>query len=885
MKKIIIFTLVFLVLSLGLGGFFAYRRWVVPAYAGADQSLISTEETLATPDMLFLASFDIEYLRSLDVKLNGTPRLPDLVSPADNNEPASVFQQLRRSLVKQYDVLQYVTIAAYLSKESGPSLILVSGGKLRQEDALAFLKNYPAAKQAPGLPNAWIVQSEDPDTCALSKEWTIVIDNNRIIASNTPDTGVLERLREGSGAARDLTRWREFRKVRFAAAALFLPDSLSNQGIDPLTHAIASTAQKQLIDFDALYLGASAIPFPPKGDFAFWLSAGSSAVAEQKAAEWKAELSASRKNWQETLPTLAALHDRAHISARENLVLADVTFDKELAGQLRNIAGEFISLLFKGFNAKQITDAHIGETVQEMIDKNPVRFQETVSPEDIKQYDPKATFAGEADVTSGPFGISLSAVRMTKTAPRTIELEIAAKGTGLPNLADGREDFVDLIITSVEDREGRELLRAERCGPDRNGQPGKGRKMHGFSVVDVRKTVRLDETASLHDVARIAGTLRARLPSRVESVFLKGPKPGDHFDRENTRVEVMRVEKNGISYRISGEIARLLLVRGKNAKGEVLTGAGHSSMQVPGGASSASQKFRGEATEVEFVVARAVEELKFPFTLENAFPRMTEQNTRKEPISFSRYKRNEFKRDLAKPVVMNSESKPISTTNAGQIVIALEQMHAFFGMGLNLSVYLPLLRNVEETLTAVEVEIDSLKFADGKEERPAKGNPWRTFVPISRSGNNPHLKGSARIETTVKEVNSATVKSVTGSLALHVAEFPRATSIDGTVLGKAQNSSCGPVMVSEISRNKISLEGMGNQGCVYAVRALASGQDLFVRNQRFRKTESGWAVDFGTSGLADRLEIISAPKTHTIRYPFKLKVETTALNNPQPVPE
>jgi hypothetical protein len=877
LKKIIIIGLVVLVVALGGGGYFAYKRWGIPSYAGPDHAMIAAEESLATPDVLLLASFDMEYLRTLDLKLNGTPSLPDLVAPntVPDEEP-STLDQIRRSLMSDYADLQYVAMAVFLTKEHGPSIVIVSGGKRQQDKALSFLKNNPNAKPAPNLQNAWIVQGEDSKTCKPSKEWTIVLDDNRIIATDAQDAGLIERVRSNSPAARDLTRWREFRKGRFASVALFLPESLPNEGIDPMARSIAENAQKKLSDFDAFYLGAAAKAFPPMAEISAWISTKSAALAEQKAADWKKTLAESRKNWEKTLPTLAALHDRAHIAARENLVLGEVKFDKELGGQLRNLAGEFIALLFSGFDTKQIADGQQDKPGQEVIDKAPVKFKETLTPDDIKPYDPKATFADEADVTSGPFGISLSAVRMTATEPRAIELEISAKGTGLPNLVDGKEDEVDLRVTSVKDRNGRELLRPERCGPDRNERPAKGHKMFGFPVVEVKKTARLIETAGVQDIARTEGVIRTHLPSRVEAVVLKAPKSGDHFDRDNTRVEVMRAGANEISYRVSGDTSKLLLVRGKNAKGEPLSSGGRSSTKFPGGPISAHDSFQGSAAEVEFLVARAIDEKTFSFALENTFPRAAVRNMRGEAVSFTRYTRHEFKRDLAKPVSVNRFMKPKSSANAGPVVVDLDQMFAFLNIGVNLSVYLPLMRNMDQALTAVELEIDSMQLADGTVTHPEKDKPWRIFVPMSRSGRDAYLKGNARIEVAVKGVQPANVFSVSGYITLRAAEKPKLSAIDATLLGKASPTPCGLVMVTEISRSRMRLEGKGSQECVYGIRALAGGRDLPVYNTVLRQTEAGWELDLGMNSLPERLELVTASKKHTSRYPFTLKMEAAS---------
>lgn len=871
MKKTIVLVTVLLILGLVLGGFIAYRHWSIEAYAGPDQSLRATEEALATQDMVFLISLDVEYLRALDAKLYGTPHIPDLIT-SEEREPKSVFDQISRSLLKQYDAVQYVTLAAYLTKDNGPAIALVSGGHLRQEEALAFLKNYPDAKPAPGLPNAWIVQVQDPDTCALSREWTIVIDNDRVITTTVRDAGIIDRVRNNAPAARDLGRWLEFRKDRFAAAGLFMPDSLQNSGMDPMTQTLASTARNELADFDALYLGASTLTFPVKGQLSLWLSGKSAVIAEQKAGAWKTSLADSRKNWQTNLPALAALHDRAHIEARGNLVAADITFDRELPGQLRELANEFISLLFSGFG-KQTNLPKPGEPVREMIDNKPVRFTEAVGPDDIKPYDPKATFAGKADTSSGPFGISISAIRQTKTEPKTTELEIAAKGMGLPNLIPGKADRVELIVNSVKDQAGSDLLRTERCGPDRNDRPAKGNVMYGFPVVEAQKTVRLKETASLKDIARIEGLLHFRMPSRVETVTLKGPKPGDHFDRDKTRVEVLSVGKNEITYRVSGDTTSLLMVRGINSQGKVLSFGGGSSTQVPGGPLSASRAFLGEASDIEFIIARAVEEKTFPFTLQNALPQI-EPDSRSQPVAFARYPGSEFKRDLAKPFSVQHFMKPASSTNAGPVVVDLNQIGSFLNMGLNFTVYLPLVRNLEGTLSAIDVEVDSLSLTNGTVVRPEKGSFWRASVPMNRSGNDSYFHGTARIETTIKGETPAHVQAVSGHVSMRIAEVPKSVPINGTAFAQVQNTPCGPVTITELGRSKMVLEGAGDPECVYAFLPSLGGQQLFIRHQSLRKTETGWSADLQTSGLPDKVEIVTAPKVHKVRYPFKLKTES-----------
>lgn len=876
MKKKIVAAVVVLIVALTAGAFAAYRHMALPAFHGADPGLVATEESLATPDLLLLASLDIAYLRALETKLYGNPRMPDLVLP--DRDAMSATDEIRRSLARQYGSLAFVTAAVYLTAAGPATVIVYGGGDVRADQAVAFLKNHPRAKPSPALPNAWVVQTEDLETCQLSKEWTLLVDKNRVIVTDAAQMEAIARLQSGATAARDLAQWRAFRAARFAAATMFRPVSVPEVGMDPTARAVANGADQGLRDFDALYLGARAASFPPKVDLSLWLGAKSAGVAAQTASEWQAALTTSRQEWQQVLPTFALLHDRAEITTRDHLVRADVRLDEALVEQLANLPGELLALIFSGFDVKMRPSEAPGAAPKEQLAYNPKQYVAVVNPNEIRPYDQTVPFADKADVTTGPFGVYVDAIRLLPGNVAVTEIEIAAKGTHLPNVDDNADDLVGLTINSVKDANGKELLKVEPCGRDRNARPAPAQRVFGQPMVGMKKAVRLAPGVRVGDVARIEGAIRARLPMRVEMAALKAPKAGDLIERENLRIEVTRAGAGRIGYRVSGDLERLLEVRAKNAKGQVLANSSRMSTG-DGAAKSVSQEFQGEAAEIEFALASALTEHLFPFVLTDVIPGGRDPMVRTRALTFPPYAPAQLKRDLAKPFEVRRFSSPKATAAAGPIVVDIEQVQSFRSLQLHVASFLPPLENVEGALTAVVLDVDSLTLADGSVQRPTDANaPWRVFLPLKGAGGNrSYLEARGRIDTGVKTERETHVKSINGRVSLRLPVKLKPIRIPGRALGAVQETACGPVQLTQIGRERVKIAGAGDAGCIFAVRPIdAAGQELWTSDGEVAPAEGGWSLTLDVKGSADTFELVTAPKSQVKTYPFTLDLGVSA---------
>lgn len=848
-----------------------YVRYALPEYKNANATLTETENALAMTDTLLLASIDLDFLRKLEAKLYGKAELPDLTPEATPND--SVMTDLQRALMRHPDSIAYISAAVYAGKDRPLSLALVAGGEIQTDEVINALKSSAQVAAHPQIANVWSVQKQDLDTCQISSPITVIASKGRIIALNGDDPALIERLQSAAPAARDLARWLDFRASRFFAAAVFVPDELSAQSLGPFVGNAAAQAKQKLTDFDAIYLGAASKSFPPGGSLALWMSAHSPEIAADKAAVWQAALVASRKDWEKTLPTIAALHDRATISARDNLLQTEVRLDKKLAAETRKLPGELLGLVFSGFAVQANAPKTASDAAAEKIDKTPRKFADNVDLAQIPPYDPKALFAEPVDVVAGPLGLQVAGVRLTDTDPRLVEIEIKATASNLPNVGDSADSAMDLSISSVRDKDGKELLREEPCGRDRNSLAAHPSFSFGNGVLSATKKVRLLDSVHHADIASILGNVRLNVPTRIEAVAVINPKIGDHIEREGLRIEVTKAEPNSVSYRVSGKTGRLLHLRAKNDKGEYLTSGGLSSMGSPFGKST-TLEIKGKIASLEFILAQAVEPKDFPFELKGAHPQAKDGWTLDKPPAYEAYKRADIKRDYTRQVSAPKRyQSPLASGKAGPAMVDLNQVSTFRDVRLSFSPYLPLLKNLDGALSAAEFEIQKLTFADGSTHQSAEGQPaWRAPVSLSRNGSDDYVSGRAEVETGITG-KSAQLSSVSGRLWLNVPLAFERSTLPVTDVGTQLTTYCGPMRITEIAQNGVKLEGDGDPACLFAVRALnAEGKDLRINNASLIRQPPTWRLQMSMNAIPNSFELIMVKKSERLNYPFTLTV-------------
>jgi len=850
-----------------------YKHFLLPVYKDANAELTITENSLASTDMLMLSSIDLDFLRKLEAKLYGKATLPDLIPDTPKNN--SLYSALQSALMLYPDSITYISAAAYMNKQHSLSFALVAGGRIHIDDVIKLLKSNAQAQPHAHIADAWNVQVQDVDSCQMSKIMTIIVAKDKIIALDNDNLQLLERLQKAAPAARDLTRWREFRNSRFIAAAAFLPGELPQQGIDPFVGFATQQVKQKLADFNEIYLGAGSTAFPPGGKLSLWLTTNNPAIAAEKASVWKAELAASRKNWGNAIPTLAKLHDRVKFKVSGNKLQTEVKLDKKLATDLGKLPAELISMMFSGMGMSNSSPQVTSNPPAEVIDKNPRKFTDQFNPALILPYDPKALFAEPAEVSVGPFGIQLAGVRLTNTDPKTLEIDVKALGSNFPNVSDNAESAMALSISSVRDKDGKELLRSEPCGRDRNSLAAHPSFSFGGGRLTATKKVRLQEAVRHADVALITGNVQLKIPTRIETVLISNPKTGDLIEREFLRIELTKVETGSISYRVSGRLGRLLHVQAKNSKGEFLASGSASSMS--GGfndAKSTTIEFKGKIASLEFVLAQVNTQKDYPFELRETHPQAIDAWLPDKPYIFEAYSKAEIKRISTQTTSTPKRyQQPVATAHSGPAIVDLVRVGTFGDMQLGLSLYTPLLKNMDGALSAVELEIQKITLADGTIHQPPDGqSAWRVPVSMNRNNKDDYVSGQTTIETGIADKNRK-LAAVNGRLWLNIPLVLDKVTLPLTDVGAQLNTTCGSIQVTEISRSSITLEGSGDPVCLYAIRALnAEGKDMRVNNTDIQHLQQKWQVKLSVNGTPGSLELIMLKKSEQIKYPFKLSI-------------
>lgn len=196
-------------------------------------------------------------------------------------------------------------------------------------------------------------------------------------------------------------------------------------------------------------------------------------------------------------------------------------------------------------------------------------------------------------------------------------------------------------VTHVFSKNGKELLREERCGKDRNSKAVTLRKgfrhvevshakktptirklikdkprwsTHMLDVLEGSKMVHLQPGTRLSDIATIKGEVILQLPSGITKKRVRLPFKDKVVQASGLRIKMQKASSNSVSYTASGKVGHLLETRALNGSGKYLQGSGSSSSSLFfGGGKDKTHQFRGQPKSVEFVLAKTTLRKTYPF--------------------------------------------------------------------------------------------------------------------------------------------------------------------------------------------------------------------------------------------------------------------------------
>ena len=490
----------------------------------------------------------------------------------------------------------------------------------------------------------------------------------------------------------------------------------------------------------------------------------------------------------------------------------------------------------------------------------------------------------------------MKAVRLLDEEPEAIEIEFEATSGEIPNMGDpyagltGSDDARgELFVTSVTGKSGKNLLRRETCGQERNekGGPLAASTQHIFvdnnfvqvPILQGVKKVRLEAGTALPDLGSVQGFVRLRLPTETETRILSAPFEGQVVETGNTRIKFSDGGPNGIAYEVSGEARALLAVRGLNAQKAYLAGAGSfSSGRIFGTGKSVGQDYQGQPAFAEVVLVTRETEADYPFTLSRSLPQFSVWDY---PAAFEveTSSAKAFDAEYGKVNSTGACSEASSDAALLPFSLCITSMRPSWGDSLHgqFVIAAPDTPALAGNLSALEVVLRTLETDDRQSPLPVG---HRQFVVLSRGygGDEPFIRANdyVLIED-FPGMEESKILSVDGTLVVRLPQELDRMTLDVTNLGNAANSGAGHearLLGIENGSLRFALSGPRESFVQFQPRN-SDGKAMATNNERIEagNEPEQWIGSLRVSGAPATLEIVYAARQEKLEFPFSLRVE------------
>jgi hypothetical protein len=912
MRRTIIVVLAGLVvLALGAAGYWyltlarAFEAKPVPP------ALLAAEDALALPGLLALAHFDLSYAVRAERAYYGPEDAGALPEPLTGDD--SLLQDLRTHGIDVREALDQALFGVGIFGDTpGAAAVLLGRFPLDRLTA-AMTQAFMVEDGTVGAYPFLRITKQNRDSCS-TRTFVAHLAESRIVLASEADllATVLERLDGARRAERDLTDWRALRTGKVASMAFIAPPV---EGIDaveqPILKAMAEGMKDELLPLRGIYGGIGLQILPPAINLDGWVEADGPAWPRDRLADFRGWRQDVVRNTGTSVPTLVHLYDRLEVEAdgprlRFGLELEDSVYTD--AGQ---VLSELIGLVFSNLGFKTTPGSPQAEELQEeekIVPPEQVplltvdRSHERLEPfgEDFR-----GGVAWQAE--AGPFGLRIMSLRINAEDPEVIDIEVEATSSEIPKISLDSDAFrrsdaqAELVVTGVLGHDGRDLLRGEPCGQDRNDKAADLRPQSHQRYIDGAwvntpilrgtKTVRLQPGIRLEDVASLEGYVRLTLPIDIETHRLATLAAGEVFETGDLRMKFRDGGTRAIAYDVSGNRDRLVEVRALNRTGDYLVpaGGGSSSHRLFGLSSQEKHSFEGEPVEVELLIARDEAVKDYGFFINDvlpSFPELDLSSSNRQPSWFGAILQKTFASLIERAVMGDRCKDETAGAEVGPFRLCPARLQkwgdGFYGQ---LRFQAPNDNRLTDHLSAVEIVVNSvtLQGADGTPLRQVAADPLRSRVFVS--GLSGH--GDEDLETweTVsgafadpEEIGDDSMVGLQGRLSLRMPkELSEPLSLDIGSLGNAAvlpNGAKARLTGYQFSSYAdVEVEYQGPRAdLLEIVQRSADGTVLGTASPFIQATDAPdtWKLSMSVSDQTAALDFVLAADQHRKDYPFQL---------------
>ena len=866
------------VVALGAGLYLTVWR---PLFA-LPETLPRAEQALATPGLLLLAGVNAKQAVFLERWFMDTPAVSPPGAPLPAVGERDFLDHLRGAHVDPRRDLDYVLYGLYPSKDAELRQAVALIGRFDAAGIGAYLTGELHAKPiATAGPTSYETTLTDANSCKPASTWMVTVEPGWILLADPVSHPALVSRLAGAPPSDDgeMRWWHELALSDVAAIAIRRPDRLEGGASIPFIGPAAGAIAPAIEAFERAYLGLGISAVPPQAQLRMVLDARDAGRAAGQIKTWQHAIEESRAHWTSTMPAVARLYDGLSLRTDGPRSTVDVTVNRTMVARLRDVGNELIGQIFGGLGIT--TDAQPSGPGSEQIESNPPKFEPVASVSGLGSYDPKAQFAEKVDATGGPFGLRLEAIHMASKPEDGLELGVAGFANGIPNLAADTAR-AKLFIDSVTSTSGQELLKREDCGRERNGKPAEFTSMIPPRL-SASKTVHLTPGADARALQRIAGHVALRLPTKTEAVTVADPKPGTVVEKYDARVTISQVAGGTLSYQITGERDRVLLIRALNAKGQQL--ASHMKLSgdlLLGSGLAARADYAGSIAALEIVFAAAEETAEFPFVLNDfSFAGEKRSLARDDTPEFQPYGRQAFQAQYSTPLPPPEKAQPrLAVTEAGPFEISIDKAQPFFQLTLSMTVRGPDAPGFRRRFNLGDLELTRIALRDGSVlTRPdqtgnaADRSVWSVPLRFQSSPKSAVLSASENFSIDTK-AKPQDLQSIEGRLSVRLPTALETVRLDDLGVGQTVRSGDVTVTVTGRGRQSLTLETNQDAAHITYIRLLdREGQALMFSGPDVTALPDGSSrFNLSPINAPARAEIVIARLMETQTLPFSLAV-------------
>jgi hypothetical protein len=888
------------------------------------QNLIALEDALAGPDLIGLFYLDMDYLLRLEKAFVGEedPLALPTSTGKDSNANSSFLAFLGQSGLRVNESVDYI-LGGFFAREKNAGKVQVALGNFPVETLTQHWKSNKNVKQTEvNGRTAWLWSPVDIDTCKPSPPEVLIAQGNRLITGDPETVAWFLKRMDQAKAQQDLSYWRKYRKDKLFSFAVFLPKKLKDIPANMFIRMMAQSMNNKMVPVTGLY-GGGTVSWKPTGiDLELLLESSDAAWNRERNQEFQKWKNKTVKDIEKEFKSIKNLLSYLDSKATDDKLVLQAKINEALFKDIGGVFQEGVNWFASSLSSSMSMSGGEETSGEKTIPHKEVnQYQNIPRPKDLDPFDVTADPNKSFAATTGPFGIRVKGISLNTKEAGVVDLDLEIVSSSIPKLEinaftdEGEGTGAWFRVTHVFSKNGKELLREEPCGKERNTKVVALRK--GFRSVDVKrakktptlrklikdkprwssltldvlegaKTVHLQPGTRLSDIATIEGEITLQLPSNITKKRIRAPFKNKIVQAGDLRIKLKPAASDSISFTASGKVDRLLETRALNGSGKYLqSGSNMSSSLLFGQGTNKNQQFRGQPKTVEFVFAGEMSKKTYPFQFKfqrpnypaSQFYRSVAVETQSQR-AFMHQKVSTPKRAVCSNGALEFQSRPFYICLDKNMHIQRKwQQPGKYATGTFL-VHTLDSAAITNNFSAIQLTVEKAIFKDGNNPtRKTLSVKDEQFLNLHGSYVHPLTGDQVRVEAgpVTKEDEKLTPVGFEGYLKIRLPRKLSTFRLDLFSLGSTAQSSNGlKAKFTGVTEKGIRLEIEGpRETLVHFIPLNLRGKPLNQKDPRIEKLDSEgktlWQAEVQAPSETRYMDIVFAPQQDTWKIPFHLE--------------